>query len=139
MTKKRYHVLLVTGGRKFDDAEAVGRTIARLVERCESDGSTPVVISGGATGADKLARQAATAAAVRFEEFRADWKGRGKKAGFERNQRMLDALITARSRGHQVTVVAFEGGNGTAHMTRIAKEAGVRVALPTPAPEMVPA
>lgn len=50
----------------------------------------------------------------------ADWEDLGRKAGPIRNQRMLDD-------GRPELVVAFPGGPGTAHMCRIAREAGVEV------------
>ena len=52
--------------------------------------------------------------------FQADWAGLGRKAGPIRNKLMLDE-------GKPDLVVAFPGGRGTAHMTRIARGAGIEV------------
>lgn len=78
------------------------------------------IISGGATGADSVAIDWAIVNWCKFQEFKADWKKYGKQAGFIRNQRML-------SEGKPNVVIAFPGGNGTAHMVKIAKAAGIRV------------
>jgi hypothetical protein len=50
----------------------------------------------------------------------AEWETLGRKAGPIRNERML-------TEGKPDLVVAFPGGRGTAHMTRLAREAGVEV------------
>lgn len=57
---------------------------------------------------------------VQFKEFKADWNKYGKSAGPMRNIQML-------KEGKPDVVVAFQGGKGTAHMVKIAKEAGVKV------------
>jgi hypothetical protein len=80
--------------------------------------SVTTVVHGGAKGADALAGRWADAREVNTEVFYADW-ARGKRAGPERNQRMLDSKPDL--------VVAFPGGRGTADMVRRAKAAGIEV------------
>lgn len=79
-----------------------------------------MIIHGGARGADSLAAYWAAHSGVPFETYQADWKQHGRGAGPIRNKRML-------SEGKPDLVVAFPGGSGTAHMVRIAREAGVKV------------
>lgn len=55
-----------------------------------------VVVSGGARGVDRRARDHARARGLEYDEFLADWEGEGKRAGPLRNERMLstvDAVI----------------------------------------------
>jgi len=53
-------------------------------------------------------------------QYPADWEKLGRAAGPIRNEQML-------REGKPDLVVAFPGARGTAHMVRIAREAGVRV------------
>lgn len=52
--------------------------------------------------------------------YEADWDAHKKAAGPIRNKKML-----TESQPH--VIIAFKGGNGTAHMIKISKEAGVPV------------
>jgi hypothetical protein len=79
------------------------------------------LIQGGASGADKLAREWGQAKpGVVVGTYYADWKQYGKRAGILRNIEMLKD-----SRPH--AVIAFKGGRGTEHMVSIAEKAGVPV------------
>lgn len=78
------------------------------------------IISGGATGTDSAAIDWAVVNWCHFEEYPADWKKHGKAAGWIRNKQML-------IEGKPDLVVAFPGGRGTAHMKKIAREAGIEV------------
>jgi argininosuccinate synthase len=49
-----------------------------------------VVVSGGAPGVDTWAVEAAEQAGLDAMVHPADWKGRGKRAGYERNVRIVD-------------------------------------------------
>jgi hypothetical protein len=108
--------VLVCGGRDFDDRGTLDAALDRLHQQ---HGFT-LVIAGGARGADTLAEDWARARGVVCQVYRADWEGLGRKAGPIRNQQML-------TEGKPELVVAFPGGRGTAHMVRIAREAGVEV------------
>jgi hypothetical protein len=79
-----------------------------------------VIIQGGARGADSLAKAYAETRYVPCEEYPADWKKYGRRAGFIRNKQMLDE-------GKPDLVIAFPGGIGTAMMVRLAEAAGVEV------------
>lgn len=112
--------VLVCGGRNYRDAERVNETLDRLHR------DTPIshVITGGATGADSLGEWWAFKTGVQSVVCRANWDRYGNSAGARRNVNML-AL------GPDL-VVAFPGGNGTAHMVRIAKVASVLILEVTP-------
>jgi hypothetical protein len=108
--------VLVCGGRDFDNRAMLNAALDRLhAERVFS-----LVIAGGARGADTLAEDWANARGIACDVYRGDWEGLGRKAGPIRNKQMLDE-------GKPDLVVAFPGGRGTAHMVRIAREAGVEV------------
>lgn len=79
-----------------------------------------VIISGMAKGADTCAVNWAVINWCHVDEYRAEWDKYGKRAGYIRNQQMLDE-------GKPDLVVAFPGGRGTAMMVDIARKAGVEV------------
>jgi hypothetical protein len=117
--------VLVCGGRDFDDWGLVEHHLDLLYEDSEDSYNPFVIIEGGATGADFLARvwgkyNQKGGLDVSILTFPADWKTYGKAAGAIRNQQMLDE-------GKPDIVVAFAGGRGTADMVSRAKKAGVRV------------
>lgn len=105
--------MLVCGGRDFADE-------ALLFAELDAIPRVDVVISGCARGADTLGERWAEARGKSIERFPADWDLHGRAAGPIRNQLMLDE-------GKPDLVVAFPGGRGTAHMVRIATQAGIRV------------
>lgn len=110
--------ILVCGGRKFTDRSAVFDWLDEELKKAPHD--TLTIIQGGATGADKLAREWCRERCVPYENYPADWNGLGNAAGPIRNQRMLD-------NGKPDIVMAFPGGRGTSDMTRRARAAGVPV------------
>lgn len=110
--------VLVCGGRKFDDALTLGSWLGGI----HRDHTISLIIEGGQTGADTMAREFAKWAGIPFKTFEADWKTFGKAAGPRRNQLMLD-------QGKPDLVVAFEGGPGTANMVAKARLANVRVLI----------
>lgn len=113
-------VVLVCGGRDFDDCAFVFRALDRLNDRM----LITAIRHGAARGADDLAGQWAKRRCVAEQRFPVDWKAHGKDAGRLRNQQMLDAEPTP------VAVVGFPGGFGTADMIRRAQGAGLNVWLP---------
>ncbi len=77
------------------------------------------IISGGARGADALARQYSEERDLELIEFLPEWdKYSGKSAAIVRNQKIVD---------HSDIIVAFWDGEsrGTRHTLRLAKKAGV--------------
>lgn len=110
--------LLVTGGRDFADADLANAAL----DAFNSMFPVGVLIEGGATGADTLAREWANNRGIPvITEPVEDWNGiYGKRAGLVRNSKML-------RNHHPDYVLAFPGHSGTAHMVQIAREADVDV------------
>lgn len=109
--------VLVCGGRDWSD----WATLDHALEALHSEAPILCIIEGGASGADSLANEWASAYDIpEHLMFAADWRTHGKRAGPIRNQRMIDE-------GKPDLVVAFPGGRGTSDMVRRAKAAGVRV------------
>jgi hypothetical protein len=131
-----YLFVLVTGGRKYSDQYTLCDALDRIEELCDRAQLHMTVVQGGATGADKIARQWAWDNSKRCISERANWRdltqpdavirtGRtgakyDARAGFRRNQRMIDK--------HQPDIcVAAPGGNGTADMVDRCHAAGIPV------------
>lgn len=118
-------IVLVTGGRTYAGAGL----IAKLDE---INAVTPIrwLVHGGASGADAVAHAWAMRSGVMTKPFRVSaeaWEERGKRAGPERNQEMVDFVSAQRDAGVAVVCVAAPGGAGTADCVRRARRAGIRV------------
>lgn len=123
--------LLVCGGRAYPDQARVFEVLTHI----HIQHGVEAVIHGDAgrerrepakrfrkilCGADKFGGQWARLHGVKEIPEPADWDRHGPRAGFIRNQLMLDK--------HRPThVVAFPGGPGTADMVYRAKSAGLEV------------
>lgn len=115
--------VLVCGGRHYDDM----RSVYRELDSLRREHGPLTVIQGGATGADKLAREWTYLQKdkVTLINVPADWNKHGRAAGPIRNAEMLDE--------NPDLVLAFPGGTGTADMVRRAKARGVPVVTVTQA------
>lgn len=111
--------VLVCGGRDFDDYDLLEETLTNLFNE-HNLWTEGVIIHGAAKGADSLASVWADVEDIEEWAYPAKWSEEGKAAGPLRNIRML-------KEGKPDLVVAFPGGKGTAHMVKIAKEAGIKV------------
>lgn len=108
--------VLVCGGRDYRSPAHVFVALDKIHAK------TPIteLMQGGATGADKFAKEwAATKPEIKRYACQADWGKHGRAAGPIRNARMLEWKPDL--------VVAFTGGDGTADMVRKAEAAGVPV------------
>lgn len=74
----------IVGSRGFNNYAMLKVVCNKLV--C----STDTIISGGAKGADSLGKQYATEYKLNYIEFPADWDKYGKRAGYIRNQEIID-------------------------------------------------
>jgi hypothetical protein len=108
--------ILVCGGRDYRD----GCALFGALDALEHDHGEIMIIQGGATGADQLARHYAWRKGIEFWNYPADWKAHGKAAGPIRNQRMIDD-------GKPDLVLAAPGGKGTADMIARATKAGIPI------------
>jgi hypothetical protein len=106
--------ILVCGGRDYDNVDKVYEVLD------EFPTEELLIIHGGARGADSLAGVWAFERGVQVTRYPADWEKYGKRAGYVRNQQMLDE-------GKPDLVIAFPGGRGTAMMIDIAEKAAVNV------------
>lgn len=107
--------IIVCGGRDYNNREHVFGVLHNLAE---AHGWLHI-IEGGATGADRLAREWAQTHYHGLVTIEADWR-QGNRAGPIRNLKMIIS-------GKPDMVIAFPGGRGTADMVRQAKEAGISV------------
>lgn len=99
----------VTGGRGYSDATWVNTVLDAIHAEC----TILVLVEGGATGLDTLARAWAIARGIPVETYAPDWKQHGKAAGPIRNGQMADVIDA---------LAAFPGGRGTADMVRQARK-----------------
>ena len=109
--------VLVTGGRKYQDR----RMLFEVLDYCSAkNDEITLVIEGGASGADTLAREWGQARYVPVLTMFADWQKYGKAAGPIRNGEMLE-------KAKPDLVIAFPGGVGTENMIKQSHEAGIEV------------
>lgn len=111
--------ILVCGGRDYQDkdkVDAILYPICKFILQSED----VIIIEGGASGADKLAKDWALSWQIPVETYKANWEAYGKSAGYIRNKQMLEE-------GKPDLVVAFPGGKGTANMVSLAEKKRVRV------------
>lgn len=107
---------LVVGSRTFSNFELMESALDHYL----SQFSQIVIVSGGARGADSLAKAYAIRKGYRYKEFPAQWDLYGKSAGYVRNEEMHKYIAYATHRG----VVAFWDGSskGTAHNFKLAEK-----------------
>lgn len=108
--------VLICGGRDFSDFEYM----SDILNDAHIFYDFTLVIEGGAKGADSLARKWAESKGIPVHTFPADWKFYGKRAGFVRNQQMIDE-------GQPDIIFAFPGGNGTQDMINRGKKNNISV------------
>jgi hypothetical protein len=109
--------VIVCGGRDYKDRTALFEALDRLVL---DRGPIDAVIHGNAHGADTLADAWARARDITPVPVQAEWQRHGKAAGPVRNRKMITDHAPD-------LVIAFPGGDGTANMVRLAREADVEV------------
>lgn len=102
--------IAVIGSRGFRDYAFLSENLSQF--------SISKIISGGAYGADSLARRFALARRIPLVEFRPDYELHGKVAPLIRNRSIIS---------NADAVVAFWDGksSGTAHALRIASKMGI--------------
>lgn len=112
--------VVVTGGRDFTDEDFIWKSLSHVHLK------TPItlLIQGHARGVDLICRAWAVHHQVPTQDCPADWDRLGKRAGFVRNQEMID--LHAPELG-----IVFPGGKGTADMVKRIRAASIRVYAPT--------
>lgn len=102
--------LIIAGSRDYYDQEKVFRDIHTFQGKFGID----EIISGGASGVDKLAEEYAFLHQIPFKLFQADWEKYGKAAGSIRNREMAE---------YANALLAFDKGTkGTQNMIDIARK-----------------
>jgi hypothetical protein len=120
------HHVIVCGGRNFNDRRLFDATLVEHVGRLTMTGAVHLH-HGDAAGADRMTDWwARWMAHGRHDVTRypAKWDEHGRAAGPRRNAEMLAAVIALAVVPEAVTVIAFPGGSGTAHMMGIARRKG---------------
>ena len=119
--EKEVFYCMVVGSRGFTNYDFLCRKMDHLL--CKK--KDVVIVSGGAKGADTLAKKYAQEKGYFYKEFPANWDKYGKRAGYLRNREMHEYL----SKGHYRGVVAFWDGKskGTENMIKISKKSGIVV------------
>lgn len=75
-------IILVAGSRNFVNAERLAQILTKEVK------DDDVIMEGGATGVDSMAREWAEARGIHVAEIKADWAKYGRAAGPKRNDEM---------------------------------------------------
>ncbi|MFG2684147.1 SLOG family protein [Streptomyces sp. NPDC048392] len=103
------HVVLVTGSRSWSDEKSMCETFNDAWRDWGPKNVTrPVLLSGHCPeGADAMAERLWRTAGFEILTFSADWSAHGKRAGFQRNQEMVDAAQVFLEAGAQVLCTAF--------------------------------
>jgi hypothetical protein len=124
MSTGKIKAVLVTGSREMASEEEW----LAIQERLHNEAPT-LVIHGGASGADYIAKRFCQDGNADELEVPACWKALGKKAGPIRNQAMVDIAAALVRAGHVATVLAFPRGSsiGTRDCIRRAEAAGLTV------------
>jgi len=112
MVIKDFNKMGVIGSRNFVNYEFMKKILDSF--------SFSEIVSGGATGADSLAKKYAEEKNLLITEILPDWNQYGRSAGFKRNKLIVD---------QSDAIVAFWDGKskGTAHSIRLAKKVGKNV------------
>jgi hypothetical protein len=79
--------IAIVGSRDFTDYELFKTKVNYLLKNLENE---IIIVSGGAKGADSLARQYAQEKNYKLIEFIPDWDTHGKSAGFLRNKEIIN-------------------------------------------------
>lgn len=111
--------VLVTGGRDYANHAHLDKVLKEL--------DPDVIMEGGSTGADQLARRWAQASGRFGVLVPANWEHHGRGAGPRRNELMVQMISALRRAGHEVSAVAFPGGKGTASCVGFAEEMAIVV------------
>lgn len=103
------HVVLVTGSRSWNDEQSMRSAFNDAWRDWGAENVTrPVLISGHCPeGADAMAERLWRAAGFEIRIFPAAWSAHGKRAGFQRNQKMVDAAQVFCEAGAKVLCTAF--------------------------------
>jgi hypothetical protein len=111
--------VLVTGSRDWDDDTAIGEALSEAIRPVWHDRDVVIVHGACPSGADQLAHEWAEVFGAAVERHPANWQINGKRAGFIRNQHMVNLGADL--------VLAFirNGSRGASHTADLAEQAGI--------------
>lgn len=112
--------VIVAGSRGFNDYELMKEKLLLFFSNLELEDIE--IVSGTASGADKLGEKFAKEHGCSIKRFPAEWNEYGRKAGMIRNNEMAD---------YADACVCFWDGHskGTAGMARIADRKGLNLRI----------
>lgn len=123
MIAPRYRIL-VTGSRTWTDSDVIAFELGLVIGSRPETLVVPVIVHGHCPkGADAIADDLAHRFGLPVERHPADWDAHGKRAGFLRNQAMVDlgaAICLAFIR---------DGSKGATHTMEAASRAGIPVRI----------
>lgn len=113
-------IVLITGSRKITNGSDIVRAICHF--EALAGKSVTGIIHGAARGVDQLssawAKNAGIPVVKTFPVLDSDWASKGKKAGYLRNQEMLESGIA------QACLAIWDGSSrGTKHMIDLCQKA----------------
>ena len=117
--------IIIAGSRKFKNYKLMAETLDKIGIHFMSTVHPIEIISGHASGADKLGERFAKYYGYPLKIFPADWVKYGKAAGPIRNEEMAKYAAA----GDRGILVAFPIGEsrGTRNMIELAKQYGLEV------------
>ena len=117
--------ILVTGSRGWEDVDAIRTVLDEITKQAVAAGDEAVtVVHGCAKGADMIAdewaREKGRLWPIWAERHPADWKKYGRRAGFVRNQKMVNL-------GADVCVAFIkDGSRGATQCADLAEDHSIR-------------
>lgn len=130
--------LIIAGSRDFDDYKLLEKEVDQYLYReivvnhypdLTEEIAVIEIVSGGARGADRLGEKYAENRGLPVKKFIPDWNGKGKSAGYLRNEEMANY-------GNYCICFNINRSKGSAHMENMAKKhsLGLKVVnIPVPA------
>ena len=113
-------ILAIVGSRDFNDWKTFCKFVQQALEKW---GETPQkIVSGGARGADTLAKKWAGERGIPIEEHFPEWDNLGKAAGPIRNRKIV---------ADATHLIAFpsRNGSGTQNSIELANKKGIPVEI----------
>lgn len=114
--------ILITGSRDWPWPNAISMSLLGVAAGVEDDDIT--IVSGACpTGADAAAERTAERMGWKLETHPADWSAHGRRAGYVRNQAMVEA-------GADLCLAFIKDSSRGATMTvKLAEDAGIPVTV----------
>lgn len=110
--------VIVAGSRGFDNYELLQEKLDFYLRNHDD----VEIVSGTARGADRLGERYAIARGLPLKKFSANWNKYGKKAGYLRNEQMVNYA--------DACVVFWDGkSKGSKHTIDLAKKHGLKVRI----------